>query len=590
MADASAPGAEGSPGEVASAIAAAFDAYRSGFASITRRARDRFRRQDWHGEVADSVLRLDLYGHAVNSIERRVRSSLADRTTDETLWTAARGEYSTLVAHRDDRELAETFFNSVTRRIFTTVGVDQQIEFVDTDFDAPPPTSVVGVTRIYRDATTAGLVEAILRDPWFDAPYRDLRGDAALAAGRLEQWMAEDVGAEGIETAEAGAPVGPFEEAELVRSPFFRRKGAYLVGALRGRGVELPFALAFLNTPEGVLVDAVLTGQKDLSVLFSFTRSHFHVDTGPPAELVAFLKRLMPEKRVAELYISIGFHKHGKTELYRDLLRHLETTPERFELAPGTPGLVMIVFTMPGFDMVVKVIRDRFPPPKSVTRDSVMRSYRLVFRHDRAGRLVEAQEFEHLEFDRHRFSDEALEELAGQASRTVEIGDDWVVLHHAYVERRVDPLDVYVRTESEEAARAAVVDMGQAVEDLAATDVFTGDLLPKNFGVTRHGRVVCYDYDELSLLTDLSFREMPSSDSYDDEFGDEPWFGVTPLDVFPEEFPTFIALPPDLKELLGATHGNLYDLTFWQEIQQRVRSGEIVDIYPYSADRRLQQQ
>ena len=578
MAETPSPGAEASPGEVASSIAAAFESYRSGFSSITRRARDRFRRRDWHGEVADSVLRLDLYGHAVNSIERHVRAALGNRITDEALWSAARTDYSSLVAHRDDRELAETFFNSVTRRIFTTVGVDQEIEFVDSDFAEPPPGPAKGVTRTYRDSSTAGLIEAILRDPWFDAPYRDLRGDAALAAERLERWLAGNGSGAG----------GSFDEAELVRAPFFRRKGAYLVGVARGAGgVELPFALAFLNTPEGILVDAVLTGQLDLSVLFSFTRSHFHVDTGPPAELVAFLKRLMPEKRIAELYISIGFHKHGKTELYRDLLRHLDTTTDRFELAPGTPGLVMIVFTMPGFDMVVKVIRDRFHPPKSVTREAVMRSYRLVFRHDRAGRLVEAQEFEHLEFDRRRFSDEALEELRSQAGRTVEIGDDWVVLHHAYVERRVEPLDVYVRTEPESAARAAVVDMGQAVEDLAATDVFTGDLLPKNFGVTRHGRVVCYDYDELSLLTDLSFRAMPASASYDDEFGDEPWFGVTPLDVFPEEFPTFIALPPDLKALLSETHGNLYELSFWLEIQQRVRSGEIVDIFPYAADRRL---
>jgi isocitrate dehydrogenase kinase/phosphatase len=577
MAESLAPGEGGSPGEVASGIAAAFELYRRGFTAITRRARDRFRRQDWHGAVADAVQRLDLYGHAVNAIEWQVRSWLGDRTTDEALWTSARTGYSALVAHRDDRELAETFFNSVTRRIFTTVGVDQEIEFVDSDFAEPPPSSVEGVTRAYRDTTTAGLMEAILRDPWFDAPYRDLRGDAALAAERLERWIVE-----------TGGPPCSFDEAEMARAPFFRRKGAYLVGIARTGGTELPFALAFLNTHDGVLVDAVLTGEQDLSVLFSFTRSHFHVNTGPPAELVAFLKRLMPGKRVAELYIAIGFHKHGKTELYRDLLRHLGTTTERFELAPGTPGLVMIVFAMPGFDMVVKVIRDRFQPPKSVTREAVIRSYRLVFRHDRAGRLVEAQEFEHLEFDRRSFSDEALEELAGQAGRTVEIGDDWVVLHHAYVERRVDPLDVYVRTEPDAVARAAVVDMGQAVEDLAATDVFTGDLLPKNFGVTRHGRVVCYDYDELSLLTELTFRAMPASSSYDDEFGDEPWFGVTPLDVFPEEFPTFIALPPDLKALLNETHGNLYDLSFWLEIQQRVRSGEIVDIFPYAADRRLE--
>jgi isocitrate dehydrogenase kinase/phosphatase len=380
---------------------------------------------------------------------------------------------------------------------------------------------------------------------------------------------------------------GAAVRAELVRSPFFRRKGAYLVGRLNAGGVPLPFALAFLNTGEGVVADAALVGAQDLSVLFSFTRSHFHVEAGPPARLVRFLHELMPEKRRAELYIAIGFHKHGKTELYRDLLRHLRTTDDRFELARGTPGLVMIVFTMPGFDVVVKVIRDRFPPSKSVTREAVLRNYRLVFRHDRAGRLVEAQEFEHLEFDRERFTPEALEELTRSAARTIGIEGDQLVVHHAYVERRVVPLDVYVREAAPPEASAAVVDLGQTLKDLAATGIFTGDLLPKNFGVTRHGRLVCYDYDELSLLTDLHFRSMPESESYDDEFSDEPWFGVGQQDVFPEEFPRFMSLPQPLRGVFEDRHRDLYELSFWQEMQQRVRSGEIVDIFPYDASRRL---
>jgi isocitrate dehydrogenase kinase/phosphatase len=295
----------------------------------------------------------------------------------------------------------------------------------------------------------------------------------------------------------------------------------------------------------------------------------------------------MPRKRIAELYIAIGFHKHGKTELYRDLLAHLHTTDDRFELAAGTPGLVMIVFTMPGYDVVVKIIRDRFPASKSVTRRQVMRQYRLVFRHDRAGRLVEAQEFEHLKFDRARFTEELLDELAGEATGTVEIGESDVVVHHAYVERRVTPLDVYVRMAGKEAARVATADFGQAIKDLAATDVFPGDLLPKNFGVTRHGRVVCYDYDELSLLTELSFRDMPTSDSYDDELSDDAWFGAGPRDVFPEEFPRFISLPAELKAALEASHRDLYERSFWTEMQERIQAGELVDIFPYLADRRL---
>jgi isocitrate dehydrogenase kinase/phosphatase len=505
-----------------------------------------------------------------------VRRSLGERITDSGLWTAARGQYTALVTSRSDRELAETFFNSITRRVFTTVGVDQRIEYVDSDFDEPPPGSTESITRTYVGGDLAGVLEAVLRDRWFDAPYDDLARDGRLAAERI-----------GRQLRLLGVAAGATVRVEMVRSPFFRRKGAYLVGRVDTGPIQLPFALAFLNTGRGVVADAALIGEQDLSVLFSFTRSHFHVEAGPPARLVRFLHELMPEKRTAELYIAIGFHKHGKTELYRDLLRHLRTTGDRFELAQGTPGLVMIVFTMPGFDVVVKVIRDRFPPSKSVTREAVMRNYRLVFRHDRAGRLVEAQEFEHLEFDLDRFTPEALRELTEHAGRTVAVEGDQVVVHHAYVERRVVPLDVFVREAEPRDASLAVVDMGQSVKDLAATDVFTGDLLPKNFGVTRHGRVVCYDYDELALLTDLSFRSMPESDSYDDEFADEPWFGVGPLDVFPEEFPRFIALPLPLQAVLRDTHGDLYDLGFWQEMQRRVRGGEIVDIFPYDAALRL---
>jgi isocitrate dehydrogenase kinase/phosphatase len=480
-----------------------------------------------------------------------------------------------MVASRSDRELAETFFNSITRRVFTTVGVDQRIEFVDSDFDEPPPGSAGSIVRTYAGGDLGEVASAILRDRWFDAPYRDLALDARLVAERI-----------GAELRRLGVAAGATIRAEMVRSPFYRRKGAYLVGRLDAGGTLLPFALAFLNTEEGVVADAALVGE-DLSVLFSFTRSHFHVEAGPPARLLRFLRQLMPEKRLAELYIAIGFHKHGKTELYRDLLRHLRATDDRFELARGTPGLVMIVFTMPGFDVVVKVIRDRFPPSKSVTREAVMRKYRLVFRHDRAGRLVEAQEFEHLEFALDRFSPEALRELTVAAGHTVNVKGDQLIVHHAYVERRVVPLDVFVRESEPRDASLAVVDMGQAVKDLAATDVFPGDLLPKNFGVTRHGRVVCYDYDELSLLTDLSFRSMPESDSYDDEFSDEPWFGVGQLDVFPEEFPRFISLPQPLRGVLEDRHRDLYDLSFWLEMQRRVRSGEIVDIFPYDVSRRL---
>jgi isocitrate dehydrogenase kinase/phosphatase len=557
--------------DAAPAIANAFDEHQRRFLDITRRARSRFDGRDWRATVDDAVERLDLYGEVIDGLEAIVRDILGDAIEDRDTWTGVKAVYSGLVTERDDRDIAETFFNSVTRRVFATVGVDANIEFVDTDDDGTPrPSPVVDVARVDEaGGSTAALLERVVRAAMPGAAFAGLPEQARHAAVRLESALGE-----------------PPAALETVPTPFFRRKGAYVVGRAIGPAGDLPLALTLLHDDRGVVVDAVLLGENDLSILFSFTRSHFHVDAGPPSALATFLKRLMPRKPVAEIFIAIGFHKHGKTELYRDLLRHLATTDGRFDFVPGTPGLVMVVFGMPGYDVVFKIIRDEIPAAKTVTRASVMQKYRLVFRHDRAGRLVEAQEFEHLRFDRRRFTPELVEELRRACGRHVAVTEDAVVVHHAYVERRVTPLDVYVKSAEPSGRVAAVADFGQSIKDLAATNVFPGDLLPKNFGLTRHGRVVCYDYDELGMLLDFTFRDLPESTLEDDAL-DEPWFGAAPYDVFPEEFPRFVGLARDLLDAFEQRHRDLYEARSWREIQRRIADGEIVDIFPYAESRRL---
>ena len=544
------------------AIVDAFDGHREVFDKITRRAKARFERRDWQGAAEDAAERLDLYSAVIDRIERDVRDALAERVTDAIVWAGTKAVYSGLIAGREDWELGETFFNSVTRRIFTTLGVNPDVEFVDSDFEAPSTDLADRLCRSYREIDDiATFIESALRDVGWGAPFADPRRDAVLAATRIAtQLRASGIG-DGI------------DRAEIIRAPFFRRKGGYLLGRLHAGRITVPLALALLNTERGIVVDAALTDEDDISILFSFTQSHFNVDLGPAHSLVRFLKQLMPKKPVAELYIALGHHKHGKTELYRDLLRHLRETDDRFTFAPGIPGMVMVVFTMPGYDVVFKVIRNRFPAIKPITPQDVRDKYRLVFRHDRAGRLVEAQEFEHLEFDRARFAPDLVEEFARDAGETVAVSDDAVIIHHAYIERRVTPLDLYLRDAPEDAARRAVLDFGHAIKDLAANGIFPGELLPKNFGVTRHGRVACYDYDELSLLTDFTFREMPPA-SDEDEYADEAWFGVGARDVFPIELARFLGLTPDLYAVFGRSHGDLYRAAFWNDLQARVRGGD----------------
>jgi isocitrate dehydrogenase kinase/phosphatase len=557
----------------ADAVWLAFLTYRTDFQIITARAADRFLCRDWLGAYADAAERLGLYGRVLDELVAAIHRLMGDRLEEKPLWAASKAVYSSLITRCNDGEIAESFFNSLTRRVFATVGVNQQIEFVDSDFDAPPIASSGAVQRSFQGAELSALLTAILTELGFPADrYDDLPGAAATAALRLEMKLG-----------------GPVARIEMVESVFFRGRSAYLVGAAFRDSDEhgLPLGLALLHGETGITLDAVLMGEDDLAILFSFTRSYFRVHVARPFELVRFLKTLMPRKPLAELYTAIGYNKHGKTEFYRDFLRHLQASQDQFAKAEGERGMVMAVFTLPSYDVVFKIIKDRFDYPKDSSRSEVMRKYRLVFEHDRAGRLVEAYEFEHLRIPRDRFRPELLEELQRCAADSVSTEDDYVVIRHLYVERRVRPLNLYLAEVDEPAAHAAVIDYGQAIKDLAATNIFTGDILPKNFGVTRHRRVVFYDYDELCWVTDCDFRELPAPTTYEEEIAAEPWFSVHENDIFPEEFIRFLGFRPNLLETLVEYHGDLFQAVAWRRVQTALRAGNILDVFPYAADKRL---
>ena len=408
------------------------------------------------------------------------------------------------------------------------------------------------------------------------APYQDIEYDAQQVASKIKDHFRKIGSSERI------------DRINMACNVFYRGMGAYLVGRIYTDSILIPLAIALLNLPDGIVVDGVLLNEDDVSILFSFTRSHFHVEVERPYDLIHFLKTILPHKRIAELYISTGFNKHGKTELYRELLDHLTVCYEdRFDVSQGQRGMVMIVFNMPDYDLVFKLIRDKFGTPKKTTRREVIGNYDLVFRHDRAGRLIDAQEFEYLKFDACCFSAQLLMELKQNASKTVRIENDFIIVNHGYVERRVTPLDVFLKTTDESQARSTVIDWGNAIKDLAVSNIFPGDILLKNFGITRHGRVVFYDYDEICTLTSCNFRKLPASADYVDEMASEPWFYVDENDVFPEEFSKFVSLPGPLKEVFLQYHADLFEVEFWQRTQQAVKAGEFPHIFPYADSCRL---
>jgi isocitrate dehydrogenase kinase/phosphatase len=555
--------------------------YEDRFDQITQRAPIRFINRQWAGVQADTTERLNLYATVVDQTEVDIRGLLGDRVAENKIWAGAKADYAARIANWDDRELAETFFNSVTRRILGTVGVNRQIEFVHDDRQIALPCPSASVFKTYR---LTGAIEPVIRRIFSD--YHDLKIDATALEKDLPRIVAR-VEKRLSQVNDRTHPV----RIEMIRRIFYRGQGAYLNGRMVVGEQIIPLAMALLNSSAGVVVDALLMDADGVSIVFSYTRSAFHVAVDKLGELVGFLKSIMPAKPEAEIYSAIGFFKHGKTVLYQDLCRHTaECTDGQFRISPGKRGMVMVVFDMADHEMVVKLIRDSFDNPKKTTRSKVIEQYDFVFNHYRVGRLIEAHTFEHLSFDRCWFSDDLIDHLIAEAGRTVHLVDDRVIIDHAYLERRVTPLDIYLKKEAAEKTESAVVDFGNAIKDLAYANIFPGDMLLKNFGVTRHGRVVFYDYDEIVPLTACRFRKIPQARSYMEEMADEPWYSVGEDDVFPEEFSRFLGLSPEHRSLFLSHHANLLSPDFWVTAQEEIRSGHIRHIRPYHTRYQLQRE
>jgi len=571
------PSAQRSPGtaqECAHSIADAFASYNAEFRAITRRAPSRFDALDWKGSQRDAVERIELYDRLVNQTIAQLRERLGDRSFDRDLWAQIRSEFASLIAALPDAEFTKTFFSSITRQLFGTVGVAPEIEFVATDLDPlAGVTAAIGTNTYINHGSLHLLFEDVLGDVRFHSAWKDFDKSVAHVASDVIQHVKELKERREV------------TKVEVIRPVFYQVARAYVVGRIVGRDFLIPLVIALKNTDGGVLVDAVMLSEGDVSIVFSFTKSYFHVDLDRVGEAVLFLRSMLPRKPVSELFTVLGRAKQGKTERYRELVRHLEETHDQFVHAPGERGLVMVCFTLASFDVVFKVIRDRFPYPKSVLREEVKAKYQLVFKHDRAGRLVDAQEFKRLRFPRALFASELLDELRTETALTVhEEGDD-LIFDHMYIERRMTPLNLYLRTASETAAQSAVLDYGQCIRDLAYTNIFAGDLLLKNFGVTRHGRVIFYDYDELCQVTDCHFRDLPQASNLEDEMRGEAWFYVADNDVFPETFINFLAFDDSQRGAFQRTHGEILTAAFWRHVQQRLTEGEVLEVLPYHPHR-----
>ncbi|MDI1238078.1 MAG: bifunctional isocitrate dehydrogenase kinase/phosphatase [Polaromonas sp.] len=582
--------------DIAKAMMDGFNRHYQLFRTESARAKHRFETADWHGQQRAQRERIEFYDLRVREASNRLEREFKAGEQSMDVWHQVKLHYIGLLVDHHQPELAETFFNSVTTKIlhrsyfqnnFIFVRPAISTEYIENDEPAAQPTY-----RAYypqRDTLHDHLVR-LVNDFELHIEFEDLARDAGYVVGEL------------------GARLGDVKlranfQIQVLSGLFFRNKGAYIVGKLINGFNELPFALPLLHARSGKLaIDSVLISEDDLLILFSFARAYFMVDMGIPSAYVQFLRSMMPRMPRAEIYNALGLAKQGKTLFYRDFLYHLRHSTDKFRSAPGIKGMVMLVFDLPSFPYVFKVIKDYYPPQKDTTREQIKAKYLLVKQHDRVGRMADTQEYSEVAFPRERFDDALIAELEKFAPSQLEVSDRdadgniEVIIKHVYIERRMIPLNIYLQEAfdtgvDEPAAKAqierAIIEYGNAIKDMVAANIFPGDMLFKNFGITRHGKVVFYDYDEIEYLTDCNFRKVPTPRNEEEEMSGEVWYSVGPRDVFPETFEPFLLGNAAVREVFMKHHADLLDAAFWQGHKERIAAGHVHDVFPYERERRF---
>jgi len=586
------------PYDMAQALLEGFDRHYRLFRAESARAKHRFETQDWVGQQRAQRERIEFYDLRVReAVTRLEREFKASQQTHET-WQQVKLHFIGLLVDHHQPELAESFFNSVTTKIlhrsyfhndFIFVRPAVSTEYIENENPDKPTYRVYYPDhQTMRDQVKRVVVDFNLQCT-FDDLERDIDRLQAAMLARFDH-----------------SRLRPNFQFQVLSSLFFRNKGAYIVGRIMNGFQEVPFALAVLHNEAGRLyLDAALFTEDEILILFSFARAYFMVDMEVPSAYVQFLRQMMPRKPRTELYNALGLAKQGKTLFYRDLLAHQRQSTDRFRIAPGIKGMVMLVFDQPSFPFVFKVIKDYYPPQKDTTREQIKGKYLLVKQHDRVGRMADTLEYSDVAFPLSRFEPELIEEIKKFAPSQLEIaasgsnGEPEVIIKHCYIERRMIPLNIYLQeafdvlqvNRDDPRARAqlnqAVVEYGNAIKDLVAANIFPGDMLWKNFGITRHGKVVFYDYDEIEYITDCNFRRVPEPRNEEEEMSGEVWYTVGPKDVFPETFGPFLLGNPMVRQEFLRHHQDLLDATFWQEHQSRIRAGHVHDVFPYEASSRL---
>ncbi|EFB1110004.1 TPA: bifunctional isocitrate dehydrogenase kinase/phosphatase [Escherichia coli] len=561
---------------IAQTILQGFDAQYGRFLEVTSGAQQRFEQADWHAVQQAMKNRIHLYDHHVGLVVEQLRCITNGQSTDAAFLLRVKEHYTRLLPDYPRFEIAESFFNSVYCRLFDHRSLTPERLFI---FSSQPERRFRTIPRplakdFYPDHGWESLLMRVISDLPLRLRWQNKSRDIHYIVRHLTETLGTDNLAE--------------SHLQVANELFYRNKAAWLVGKLITPSGTLPFLLPIHQTDDGELfIDTCLTTTAEASIVFGFARSYFMVYAPLPAALVEWLREILPGKTTAELYMAIGCQKHAKTESYREYLVYLQACNEQFIEAPGIRGMVMLVFTLPGFDRVFKVIKDKFAPQKEMSAAHVRACYQLVKEHDRVGRMADTQEFENFVLEKRHISPALMELLLQEAAEKITDLGEQIVIRHLYIERRMVPLNIWLEQVEGQQLRDAIEEYGNAIRQLAAANIFPGDMLFKNFGVTRHGRVVFYDYDEICYMTEVNFRDIPPPRYPEDELASEPWYSVSPGDVFPEEFRHWLCADPRIGPLFEEMHADLFRADYWRALQNRIRDGHVEDVYAYRRRQRF---
>jgi isocitrate dehydrogenase kinase/phosphatase len=571
--------------DIARTILDGFDKHYRLFREVTQNAKKHFEQANWPQAQIEAKERIGFYDTRAKECVQILEEEYQQDDLSDEVWREVKLHYMGLLIDHLRPELAETFFNTVCTKLlhrnyfhndFIFVRPAAATEYIERE---ETPASY----RVYYPSSEKlndGLkfsLKRIVTNFQLKTPFANLDQDINKVAQNLELYLAKNLDESTIE---------PNHQLQVLASLFFRNKAAYILGKRVNGTHEIPFVIPIMHNKQGELVlDAILFDNEHISILFSFTRAYFMVDMVVPSCYVQFIRSILPRHPRSEIYTMLGLQKHGKNLFYRDFLHHLKYSSDMIQEAPGIRGLVMLVFALPSFPYVFKLIKDSFPPPKETTKAIIKEKYLLVKNHDRVGRMADTLEYSDVAFPRSRFSDSLLNEIIRYAPSMVEYSKNEVVIKHCYIERRMTPLNICLQDAEqrgdEAAIEHAIVEYGQAIKELIGANIFPGDMLYKNFGVTRHQRVVFYDYDEIEFMVDCNFRVIPEARNEEDEMSAEPWYPIARNDVFPEQFAPFLLGNPKIKKYFLKHHADLLTASYWQACKQRIVDGKMDDVFPY---------